>query len=124
MNDQLASISIQARLEELKTTYDIHWHYFISACQSTDSEKNDRINKEIAILIPLGNQITFLSGLMLDVMDERKEAKECVLMGCEAVQEAVELIYRITSKVPKGYIPSNLFEDLLIFLQDYKTSKI
>lgn len=113
----LVSETIQNRLSHLKYNYDKLWLEMMSA--TTGEAKTAKIHE----LTPLGNEMSFLSGLLNDVISERKEAKEVLFVSLEIIQESVSIINDVVTIIPKGHIPLTLYEKLYQFLTNYKTAK-
>lgn len=108
------TVTIQERFTELDDKYNSLWAEMMA--ETNGDAKMSKIH-DICFLT---NEMCFLSGLQIVVMDERKEASDTIKMSLEIVNQCVSVIDQMLSKIPKGHIPSELFEKAYQIIKDYK----
>ena len=109
-----ASKIIQERFNSLNDKYNILWDEMMA--EVTGEAKMSKIHD----MLPIANEMAFISGLQNIVTDERKEATEICKMSIDILNESVNIVDRLISKVPKGHIPCDVYEDAYQLLKNYK----
>lgn len=123
-NDELSnfhiSISemIQNRLDELEVKCNHHYGCLKFA------ETSDLKMEQVRILTPIYNEMNAWDIIKKQVLENEKQQRddleEISKYATEIVSECIELVEHILLAVNARYIPTDLFEKLRMFQENYK----